>query len=921
MKTTAGNPIPVGRVTLLFTDVEGSVRHWATNTEGTARSLERHDEIVRAAIEGNNGYVFGTAGDAFQGAFQDPNDAVRAAVGAQAQLHAVDWGADPELRVRMGLHHDTVTMRGDNYFGPGPNTAARVESLGHGGQILMTEAVVEHLDAVDLLFLGEYRLRDVPEPMRIHQVGTRSFQALRVVDPDLSTLPNPGSPIVGRHEEVNAVRQMLSESSLITLTGTGGCGKTRLAVEIAYQELPGRDDGCYFADLSAVSEGSEVPAALASAVRLILGSGNAMDQVVDHLADRKALLVLDNCEHLLDVCAEFAERLLARSTSTAIISTTRERLDVSGERVLSVPPLSVGGQEDHAIELFVERASAVAPGFTFDESNRPAITEICERLDGMPLAIELAAARIPVLSPQDLLHRMADRLRLLSGGRGRSRRRTLQATLDWSYDLLDEDEQTFFRRCGVFVGPFPLEAAIAICGYGDYEALDLLESLVAKSLVATERFGDETRFRLLETVRIYAGDQLTRAGDVVEARDAHLNYYRALVSTDSWQVAAEIDRSTLLRRHWPNVASSLEWATANDQWDVAADIANGFAGVWEQHVPATEGCRWIGQILDHLKPTNPVGALLERHLAVLAIQIDDHELAAGLLTKGSSEADSPWRIEALALLAFSIARKDPARSIELLDEAQSLIASESSKSEHLIGLAAVRWARSTVALYRNDVTEAKQLAQESFAPLARQSTRTVHTIICGQSFAITQLLDGEPAAALATLDASSWVDSVWDCSPVIRALALIDLDRADDAEVLVAEYANAALRGRLRRMSNDALLGFAALAIHQGDADNGWRILQSAIAPRTPATLGLAEGLADRIGHGEELRKLHRDRVTPLGELDASSALRIELSRRAAAEQRRAAVDPAGRGEDFTIVSPNQPQLVLTKEPSQKGSL
>ena len=537
--------VPAGIVTFLFTDVEGSTRLWAADAEATASSLEIHDEIVRDAITSRGGYVFGWAGDHFRGAFEDPKAAVGAAMAVQRTLAEADWGDGPPLRVRMGLHRGRATQRDGDYFGPVPNTAARLEAAASGGQILLSDAVATVVD-VEILSLGQHRLRDVPDPVEIHQVGLASFPPLRVVDPSLSTLPLPGSPLIGRDEEVGRVRALLEHSSIVTLTGTGGCGKTRLAVEIAYQELPSRADGCYFVDLSAVSDGSELPAAIASAVRLEFGGSvdGALEHVVDHLAGRDALLVLDNCEHILDECAEFAERLLGRSSATAMLATTRQRLEIPGEQVVAVGSLG-DGIEGSAVQLFLERAASANPALAdadIDPATREVVREICTQLDGMPLSIELAAARVAVLTPQEILDRMADRFRLLSGGRGRQKRRTLQATLDWSYDLLDEDEQAFFRRCGVFVGSFDLPSAVAVSGFDDYEAMDLLESLVAKSLLSIDEGHDNvtTRYRLLETIRIYAGDLLARSEDVVAAREAHLRCFQSRIVAATFGEAADL---------------------------------------------------------------------------------------------------------------------------------------------------------------------------------------------------------------------------------------------------------------------------------------------------------------------------------------------------------------------------------------------
>lgn len=883
--------IPAGIVTFLFTDVEGSTRLWAADADATALSLERHDEIIRRAITSRGGHVFGWAGDHFRGAFEDPKAAVGAAMAAQRELAETDWGDGPALRVRMGLHRGRATQRDDDYFGPVPNTAARLEAAAAGGQILLSDAVATVVD-VETLQLGLHRLRDVPDPVDIAQVGLTAFPPLRVTDPSLSTLPLPGSPLVGRDEEVGRVRTLLEHSPMVTLTGTGGCGKTRLAVEIAYQELPSRADGCYFVDLSSVSDGSELPAAIASAVRLEVGgsSERALDQVIAHLSGRDALLVLDNCEHIIDDCADFAERLLSRSSATAILATTRQRLEVPGEQVVAVGSLD-GAPDGPAVQLFVERAAAANPAFTVSDDpadeTRSVVAEICSQLDGMPLSIELAAARVAVLTPAEILDRMADRFRLLSGGRGRQRRRTLQATLDWSYDLLDEDEQQFFRRCGVFVGSFDLPAAVAVSGFDDYEAMDLLESLVAKSLLALDEGPDNptTRYRLLETIRIYAGDLLARSEDVHEAREAHLRWVRDLVVTPVFSHAADLPRAVSLRADWPNIASSLEWAlvrgpdpdTGEPGAELAAQIAFGCQALWDSQVPAIEGRRWIEQIVAELDPGACRDWLLYIH-SVLAMQLDDFPVTHRQLDEliAAPETDPQVRAQSVGLMAFLACRQHPDRARTLVRQAEEICA------EHELGgdfAVAGVWASGCQALYENRIGDARREFERAHALLDSVDGRTNHFMMTGLALASAQILDGEPAVALQTVDSHDWSPSVWDSSPIVRAIALIDLGRATEAADLVVGFGYDALRGRLARMANDALVGFAALAIRRGEAEHAWSLLRQAAAPRTPFTIGLAEGLADRIGHGDELRTIHRGRERPLSELDASADLRVELER------------------------------------------
>jgi predicted ATPase/class 3 adenylate cyclase len=867
--------IPEGIVAVLFTDVEGSTRLWAADVERTSRSFLQHDSIVRNAIESNDGYVFGTAGDSFRGAFSNPQKAVDAAIDIQQRLAEAQWGDDPVLKVRIGLHSGRVTSRNGDYFGPVPNTASRIEALGHGGQILMTDAVRTAVET-RTTWLGEHRLRDVAEPMAIHQVGTDPFPPLRVIDPSLSTLPNAGAPIIGRDREMNQVRGLIDNAALITLTGIGGCGKTKLALEIAYQELPGRPGGCYFADLSAVADGAELPAALARAVRLTTSGSDTLGQVVDHLAPRSALLIMDNCEHIVDECAGFAELLMARSSSTVLLATSRQRLDVPGEHAIAVPPLAQD-ESGAAVQLFMERATEANPNAELDDSTRPVIAEICENLDGMPLAIELAAARVAIMPPKEILARMEDRFRLLSGGRGRNKRRTLQATLDWSYDLLDEDEQDFFRRCGTFVGSFDLPAAIALSGADEYLAMDLLESLVKKSLISSEENDGITRFRLLETVRIYAGEQLDRSDSVAEARDMHLDHYHGLVSTPSWSEACDLDRSFTLSSEWSNVASALEWAAANNDWARASEIAFGCQGMWETQITATEGHRWLNQIVPNM-PEELLEATegLRFTHASLAMQLDDFDFARATYEQVIATESPTQQAQSLAIMAFVVNRQGIEQSNALLAQTNEVIdANEVGPEARCSAL----WTSGILKQYSADFEGAEADYAAAHSHSLQIGARVSHVIFTGLSLAASQILVDNPAAALDTLDSQEWSKSIWDSSPIVRSLALIDLDRVPEAAELVISYGQQALLGRLSRMANDALVGLAALAIHRGESKHAWTLLQQATVPRSPATIGLAEGLADRIDRGEELRSLHRNRLVPLATLDATAALQDELVR------------------------------------------
>lgn len=866
-------------LTFLFTDVEGSVRLWAADIDGTAHSFELHDELIRRSIETNQGLVFGTAGDSFRGVFADANNAVLAAQQCQQELNTIDWGSGPALRVRMGINRGLATERDGDFFGPVPNTSARVEALGHGGQILLTAAVTETLagsaEHENLLWMGEYRLRDVPEPVGIFQLGADRFPALRHVNPTLSSLPNLGSRLIGRQTEVPAIREVLSRHNVVTLTGYGGCGKTRVALEVAHQELPSRPGGCYFVDLSAVVEEDEFPAALAAAARLTLTNADPIEQVLEYFSSRDALVVLDNCEHLVEMCAEFAELFLQRCVAKLLV-TSRQRLDIAGEQTVLIQPLGHQSVDSPAVALFLERATAVNNELEASGSSLQAIQEICTRLDGIPLAIELAAARVAILSPAEILERMEDRFRLLSGGRHRRKRRTLEATLDWSYGLLGADEQQLFRRCGVFSGTFSLDAATAVSALDPYLTMDLLQSLVMKSLVSTTTLDGTNRFHLLETVRAYAVERLDDTEELQKARDEHLRHYGKLVRTSSWIEASDIDRSRQLRTDWSNLSAALEWAASNRAWPLAADVALGCQGMWEHHVPAIEGRRWIEQILIGLDGESSERVdRLTLNVAMLAMQLDDFEAMHGYLLPLDESRSPVPAAQAMGYRAFTRIRHNPNEAKALFERTDTLVAQAELGPE---AVTPNLWSRGTLALYDARFGDALPLLEKAYQSARSEGSHTTHSVIAGLTYASNLVLLGEPEQTLTFLDTGVW-ESVWDASPIVRALALIDIGDVSEAADLILDFSHQALLGRLSRMANDALVGFAALAISRDEHDLAWSLLSSAVTPRTPATIVLAEGLADQLGLGDKLRALHRNRDVPLLALDATNALREELVR------------------------------------------
>ena len=485
---------PSGVVTLLFTDVEGSTRLWAADIKAMSASLQVHDEIIRQAVDAQGGYVFATAGDSFAVAFSKASEAFAAAVEMQRALAAATWPG-PELRVRIGLHLGEAEERGGDYFGPVVNAAARVEAAGHGGQILLTDAVASVVDQAGLVDLGEHQLRDLPSPLRLWQAGAAVFPALRGVVRSLDTLPVRRTRLIGREREVSEVRARVGESRLVSLVGPGGIGKTSLAVEVAGRLGAEFDGGVHFADLASVNDPDGIVAALCRGVQLVVSSA-PYEQLCQHLSAKRMLIVVDNCEHLIDDVAELVDRLLDDVPQLRLIVTSREHLDLDGETLVPVGPLE-SSVDSPAVRLFVERAIALSPAFTPNDRDLETISSICTRLDGLPLAIELAAGRVMTMGLADIERGLSDRFTLLAGSRrGKLRRQqSLRATIDWSIELLHDDERLLLARLAVIAGPFALDVAAAVGEMPASGAATLMSSLLAKSLVTrADDIAGEARF-------------------------------------------------------------------------------------------------------------------------------------------------------------------------------------------------------------------------------------------------------------------------------------------------------------------------------------------------------------------------------------------------------------------------------------------
>jgi predicted ATPase/class 3 adenylate cyclase len=537
---------PSGTVTFLFTDIEGSTRLWQEDEASMRQAMARHDQLLRDVVADRGGVVFSTMGDGLAAAFQSASAGLSCAVEAQARLDRETWGTARPLKVRMGLHTGEAELREGDYFGTAVNRAARLTAVGHGGQILCSSSTAElaNTDAV-LVDLGDHRLRDLDRPLHVFQLGDGSFPPLRSLNAFPGNLPIQLTSFVGRQEELVSVSKAIEVSRLVTLTGTGGVGKTRLALQTAADLVTSFPDGVWMCELAAAADGESMLQVVGAALGYAPTPGARLEgSIAKFVGSRRMLVVLDNCEHLLDPAATLAETIEERCPNAAILATSREALEVPGERVIrlrSLPVPQAGASLEHlgdfdAARLFLDRAETTCGDLTLEAPDGPAIAEICRRLDGIPLAIELAAARVIALAPGEIAAHLDERFRLLTGGRRApvERHHTLRATIDWSYALLSQREQAVFNHLGVFPATFDASAAQVVAAAGGVEpwdVLDALTSLVAKSMLNADRStARSTRYQMLESLRHYARERLDADGGSDEARRYHARHYASAAS-------------------------------------------------------------------------------------------------------------------------------------------------------------------------------------------------------------------------------------------------------------------------------------------------------------------------------------------------------------------------------------------------------
>ena len=607
---------PSGTVTFLFTDIEASTHLWENHPGPMRIALARHDRILRQAIERNHGYIVKSTGDGVHAAFNTATDALAAAIAAQKALLSQTWPEPVTIRVRMGLHTGAAQLRDGDYFGSATNRAARLMAAGHGGQILLS-GVTQDLcrDAlpvgVTLLSLGEHRLKDLNRPERLYQVARRdlpdAFPPLRTMDNVPNNLPAQLSSFIGRETAIKELRGLLATTRLLTLTGSGGCGKTRLSQKVASEALEDYPDGVYLVELASLIAPALVPQVIAQALEIPEKSGQPILQVLNEfLKKKRLLLLLDNCEHLLQACAEFASTMLQACPNVRILATSRERLGVTGELTYRVPPLSMPDLQHSAtpqdlnpfesVKLFIERALSHKQDFRVTDHNAPALAQICHHLGGIPFALELAAAQVRSLLVEDINAGLSDRFRLLTGGDRTAlpRQQTLRAMVDWSYDLLGEKEKIFLERLSVFAGGWALPAAESACGFEPLEGgevLDLLISLVDKHLVLAEEHDGTMRYGMLETIRHYSAEKLEAVPEACSMSERHRDYFITLLGTQSqWHGPERTKWLDRLEREQDNVRAALARCEADPHGSEAGlRLSAAFWQFWDARSYLSEG--------------------------------------------------------------------------------------------------------------------------------------------------------------------------------------------------------------------------------------------------------------------------------------------------------------------------------------------
>jgi predicted ATPase/class 3 adenylate cyclase len=769
----APSPRPTGTVTFLFSDIEGSTAHWEEQRAAMPAVLRRHDELIRNAIEANSGYVFKTVGDELCAAFWRAPDALAAAADAQRALAAEDWSAVGGLAVRMALHSGTTDEREGDYFGPTVNRVARLLAVAHGGQVVVSGLTAQLLhgtmpEQMELRDLGEHGLKDLVEPERVWQLIASglpdTFPPLASLASLPNNLPRQVTPLIGRDDILAEIEPLVLEHPLVTLVGTGGVGKTRLALQAGADLLDGSADGVWFVELAPLSDAAAVAHTVTSTFGLREQANRSMlDVLAQYLRHRRLLLILDNCEHLVEEAARVADAIVRAAPQVRILATSRESLRIAAEHVYRVPSLDLPSGDSltsrealqyGAIALFAERASAADAKFALTDEAAPIVAEICRRLDGIALAIELAAAWVKAMAPRELAQKLDERFRMLTGGSRTAlpRQQTMRALIDWSYDLLAEREQLLFRRLAIFVGGWTIGAAETVCADETLDALDvidLLSSLVEKSLVVAEVGQDSTRYRLLESTRAFALEKLEQSGEHDALACRHMQW-----ASDLYVRATEIQWSATLTqrfefvRDFENARAAMEWALSHDEVISAARIVVGFTNSYRAIAGEAEVRSLLEAVLARLDPTTQPALAARAWDKLSQVTSGSRSIEAEQRAVELAEWCNDPKIATLSLcqLAFRLAVTRQGQDARMpIDRAMRLLEASglTHSSIHLEALAN----KAVVAEVCGSLDEARQSYAEALSLATELGNETYPTTI-RLNMAELELKMGNPARAL-----------------------------------------------------------------------------------------------------------------------------------------------------------------------------
>lgn len=874
--------LPSGTVTFLLTDLEGSTRLWERDPKSMEEAMARHDEIVPDALDANGGRLVKSQGegDSAFAVFERPRQAASAALELQRAFITETWPTGTPLRIRIALLTGEAHVRGGDYYGTAVARCARLRSIGHGGQILLSQATADLLkdsfpNGVELRALGSHRLKDLSRPEQVYQLCHRDlpseFPPLRSLDAFPNNLPVQLTSFIGRAHEIEELKELTTTKRLLTVIGAGGAGKTRLALQVAAELLEAYPDGVWLVELAAITDVDLVPQAVASVLRVREEAGRTIiDSIIDYLRPRRTLLILDNCEHLVQTCAGFVEVLLKTCSDLRVVATSREALGIPGEAVWRIPALEhpdpgkvpidvVAGYE--SVRLFVDRATSHDLAFSLMEENAADVAEICRRLDGLPLAIELAAARTKVMKPNDIVARLDERFRLIAGGArtAPARHQTLRALIDWSYDLLTEKERVVFRRLSVFAGGFTIEAAERIAsggGLDELDAVDLLSSLADKSLVvAGDRYG-EKRYQLLDTLREYAAEKLADSDEQASVKARHLEWLVSLAERAyaGWGSPEEAKYLDQLAEERDNLRAALDWSLSDGPPEIGLHLAASASRLWQVAGPFTEGRRWLEAALARCPSGSAeIRARALRAAAILSTYNGDYIAARRLGEQGlvllrelGDTTGIAWSLQNLGLV--SVRQGDHSRARAFYEETLALGRELGDGDVVLQALGSL----GSLALDEADLHSARLILEESLAIARRSGRRLLFATFLNQLGRVAQL-EGDYASARRlheeAMSVALDVEDQWMVSMAMLSLARVEMVEGHFKEASAALERGLSIAQQREARPDVAAIQFemGVLAETQGDFDLALSIFDENLSLRRELDSG--RGVAACLEH------------------------------------------------------------------------